>query len=1227
MSGTLLVPVQLQALLVNPKVRAQGFQRWSMDYSALATFTSPEPAPFTGLDAAWATDPANDGVHVQWTLPAALRRGTHDAATGATAYPLVPNRWLVVRLAAPAGAVLQRSARGWIVESDYLGPDGLSPYLDPNAPRPVPLRLGRVLPLDGWRAGPGRQPFLTAVAPGNVAFASYQPSGVGVFSFHDPATDLAEGQVVSYLVAGWYSDPAADILAPPRQPAGLPARLAELGWSVTGTESATKSVFHGAISHLTYSHTAVGTRPTATALAVGNSSIDAVTALVRARAARQPGSTVNPDLLEAFQYDLLRTLDDLDGPVELRTRIHEAWFAAQPGGSVWQVVDVPAGDSRQAAQQDSSTGEQDGAPAAQPQWLSELNRAQSAYDTAVRELATLQSRLYELWWKRNRANAMPQRPPVPADSEFAGALDPNRTGSLANQVLVKTKQVADAQTAIPWGGTQDALAAAITAYTRQHPLPAGTELKRAELPAFRSAADPVVVIAGAHAQSYDDELGTTKEGLLPCRFADQTVTGITVDPPPPQPPLVVISTPSQQPPFRPPPPRPITLTTAMMAAYLPTLNVSALDPVISTLLNELFFLDPVNAPVVALAAAGAVGRPPNPLAVLPAITQSMTTGEHMTGTVPAILPQPWSQPWAPLFLVWEVAYYPVPLNDANWQFDGTDYTCVRAAPRGGPIRLSGKSLLAPQPAFTMKARLDTYLATNPDADLVAVESFVSSVDGWDLLSQALSGFNAQLTLRDPASLRAPDARTVIAPPSITMASLIGRGALAMPLAGGAVGATAQPVGGSGFQTMRAGQFAFTRISVVDRFGQSLDVLTSANAATFAPALGEGLAPQTSFAGPAPTARYAQLPPRLLQGARLDAQFLPAASAPVPPGGTVLLDDPDAPDPICAWIVPSPLDRALACYSPEGAMLGHLATTAASGARVSWLPAPGSAFREINTLTRTYPVLGSFLSRLIGAGPAALADLLATIDAVLWTIDPPGSGDETHLAALAGRPLALARASVHCELMGPAPTDPTWPFTFAPPPPPPSDMSFPIRLGDARLRGDGLVGYLADPGDDRFYAPYVPSGLTSHYVQAIGPRTFLRPRFGDPAPTTVTLLLDPRAPVHLVSDVLPVATLRLPQRFVADALAAMALTVRVGPVLTDIVQQAGTAAPAVVLPRPPRAHGTWEWIEAQVPEAGPGAPVSAFDISPADAAARFPGTAPTVRSGWLKLSGGFTPPST
>ena len=1209
MTAPLLVPVQLQALLVNPNVRAQGFQRWTMDYTALDAFASPEPAPFAGLDPTWASSSANDGVHLQWTLPSALRRGVHDPATGVTTYPLVPNRWLVLRIWGPAtqSGPARRSCTGWIVESDHLGTDGTSAYLDPAAATPTPVQIGRALPLATWTETGTRPLFLTALAPGNVAFASYQPYGAGVFSFHDQAAGLSTGTTVSYLVAGWYSDPSADILAAPTQTGGFAARLADLGWSAKGPQTATSTLFHGAICTLAYSTTAVGNRPTAIAVAVGNTSVDAMTAMIRAQAARQPELALHPDLIEAFQYDLLRTLDDVDGPARLQAQIHEAWFAAHPGGSVWQVVSAPPTDSVQAAEQEQG----EGGPVAQPAWLAALNQAQTAYDDAVQVLAALQRQLYDVWWKRGRANAMSQRPAGLTDAQFAAALDPSQQDSVAAQVVARTAQVTAARAAIPWGATQAALATAITAYTQQHPLPPGTELKRADRPAFRAPADPVVVIAGAHADAFNDDLGTTAAGLLPCRFPDQTVVGLEL------PPLdqgtsnpVSGPGPGPQPQFP-----PIRADQELMGDYLPTANLAALPTTVAALPLELFFLDPDNAATIGAVAASAWGQPAAAAQLATQTRQMVAAGQDVLGMLPAIRPQTWAQPWAPLFLEWQVAYRPIPYGP-SWQFDGSQYTWSgQGAQPAGPISLSGRSLLMPQPSFTFKARLDAYLATSPDADLAAVENFVASVDNWDLLSQALSGFTAQLSLRDPASLRAPDATTVIVPPSTTMATLVGGGAGTMPMADGAqVAAGGAPLSGSGWQALRAGQFAFTRLSVVDRFGQSLDVVAPATAAAFTPVIAEGLAPQTEFAGPPPTARYIQLPPRLLQPARWDIAFTPSvADGLAAPSGE--------PNPVGAWILPSALDGALACYDPAGNALGEVALTAAAtgGTQVSWLPAPGSTRPTISTLTSSFPDLAAFLGGLVTAGPAAFADLMTTIDATLWTIDPPGTGDETYLSVLAGRPLALARTSVRGEPAGPPATDPAWQYTFAPQASPVSGYTFPVRLGDAALRGDGLIGYLAEPDYGHFHAAYLPEGLTSTYVEAIGPGSFISAGFGTSAPAYVTLLLDPKVPVHLTSDILPTTAIHLPQRFVADALAAMALNIRFGPILTDILQPAGDAPPAVLLPRPTELDGTWSWAETDATGA------TVYDITPIDAAVRFPATAPTLRTGWLRLTGGLQPP--
>jgi len=1198
MAAPLIVPVQVQALLVNARVRAQGFQRWSMDYANLAAYVSAEPPAFSGDDPDWAADPLDDGVHLHWTLPTALRHGVQDPATGTTTYPKVPNRWLVVRTAGPSGVPGGRTATAWVVQSDYLGADGTSPYVDPTAPTPTPTLIGRALPLAGWSETGTGPLFLTAVGPGNVAFASYQPYVANVFSLHDSVTGVTEGEVLSYLVVGWYSDPSADLLAGPAATGGFAALTAALGWGVTGTGTATTSVYHGMVRDLTWSSTATAARPTATRLAVGNTSVDALTALIRLQAAQQAQPALDPDLLEAFQYDLLRALDDPDGPALLDAKIHDAWFGSRSGGSVWEVVTVPPADSTQAATQED-------VPVPPPSWLAGLNQAQAAYDQAVRELSALRRQLYETWWKRGNAARLPAYPEGLTDAHFAAALNPAQPGGIAAQVVAQTAGVAAAQAAIPWGATQADLAEAIMAYTATHPLPPGTELKRSDLPPFRAAADPVVVVAGTQANAFVDDLGTDANGLLPCRFADQVVTGLVLPGPP----------------VTPPPPPTATVTAATLAGRAPRVDLTNVPAVPGALVTEFLLLDPANAALVVL--LGLDSTDPGTIAQTAA---HMTAGADVVGTLPAILPPIWTQPWAPLFFEWEVLYYPIayaqppaqpgaaPLSP--WSFDGTGYTWTGAgADTADPIVLSGRTVLTPQPAFTFKARLDAYLASNPDVTLSDLESFITSIDGWDFLSQTLSGFNALLTRRDPTSGLAPDATTVIIPPSTTLATLVGPDATARPLPG-----ATQPEFGtwpsSGFQPLRAGQFAFRRAAVVDRFGQSLDLVTPDTSAATAPVPAESLEPQGSYVLPGETARFVQLPPRLLQPARLAAGFVSATD------DTVSLPvDGDA-NPVCAWIVPNYLDAALSCYDPGGAALGEVSLTVATSgqSQVTWLPAPRSGYGSIASLAPAFPHLAGFLQGVAGAGPGAFTDLLATIDATLWSIDPPGTGDETYLSVLVGRPLALVRAALRCELAEPALTDPAWPFTFAPQPAELLTYSFPVRLGAVNLSGDGLVGYLAGSDAAHFAAVLAPAGLTTSYVSAIAAGNFLQLSFADADPTYLTLLLDPQAPVHAFTDILPVATLMVPQRFVASALGALAVTVRDGPLLTDFLTPSGAAVPEVVLPRPTELNGTWSWVETD------GAVATTYGITPADQAARFPSTAATLRTGWLQLSGALGPSS-
>ncbi|MGW1659215.1 hypothetical protein [Streptomyces atratus] len=224
------------------------------------------------------------GVYLQWQLPEALATGHYSPDSGQTAFPLVPNRWLVVRYHGPANA---RQAAGWVVHSDYLDNDGpqwgacgtarsLALYDSRTGPAATGRRLD--LRVGSWvePEGPTEGLFLTAVGPGLPTFAAYQPYNQDVFSVHDslvyrngdPA--LADG-TLSYLVTGWYSDDGADNLSKsagigdllPPDPAELPpepARLAgildALGWQPPGSSQTPRTLYSGTALGVAWRHDA-----------------------------------------------------------------------------------------------------------------------------------------------------------------------------------------------------------------------------------------------------------------------------------------------------------------------------------------------------------------------------------------------------------------------------------------------------------------------------------------------------------------------------------------------------------------------------------------------------------------------------------------------------------------------------------------------------------------------------------------------------------------------------------------------------------------------------------------------------------------------------------------------------------------------------------------------------------------------------------------------------------
>jgi len=73
---------------------------------------------------------------------------------------------------------------------------------------------------------------------------------------------------------------------------------------------------------------------------VGNTSIHALTALITSQAAAA-NETIDSELLEAFQLNLLDMLDRPDGSALLTEKLRASFFQRHQGGYGWIIVDAP----------------------------------------------------------------------------------------------------------------------------------------------------------------------------------------------------------------------------------------------------------------------------------------------------------------------------------------------------------------------------------------------------------------------------------------------------------------------------------------------------------------------------------------------------------------------------------------------------------------------------------------------------------------------------------------------------------------------------------------------------------------------------------------------------------------------------------------------------------------------------------------------------------------------
>ncbi|MFD5191020.1 hypothetical protein ACFWMU_23180 [Streptomyces sp. NPDC058357] len=1281
----LIVPVRISAMAVNDRVREETFFRQAPHFPRPPSYREDPEPDFTTFDLDFQTLDSSDGVYLQWELPAAAVRGRADTArlepaAGAAAaadpdavvYPLLPNRWMVVRYHHPdtSTAADPPSATGWLLWSDHIDPDGGSPFPDPGATDNDEVAgatryvgTAHSLDADGWKPQGGErfQP-VTALGPGIPGFTVYQPYNSNILSFHDPLRtngdkgDLLPAGTVSYLVVGWHQDPADDLLAPealksllifrdgegsvPATPEELVAAgLRALNWTITPpavppAPAPQRDLYHGLLLGLPWQNTQhfPSDRPQAAGevtYALGNSALDARSALPAA-------TTLAPRdrlLHRAFAQDCLDAVATAldDGRDTLDAAALATWFLASQTGYRWQITDSPqqAGIKPPVKQNAQEL-------ALERDWLTRLNADQSAYDARLRDLAEAQTRLYDLWWL---AGTDPAKQPPDFPARAGAQLDPEQPGTLAAQVKALRDECFGAQglrEKVPHGATTHELADAITAYASTRKLPAGRRLKRIPLPPYHQPTDPLVLIKGA-----GTPLTAYPTTPTPCRLPGQLIDHDEIT-------------------GRPTTPPPAPTRFGELAADL---TWAPLDG----LLSEFRALEDLTRRVF----AHWPPVPPDPTSPAPPelIQDAQTLGWKPVTAVGGtpLWPAPcvlWRQAWSPLMVLWTATIHPlpylsggtVPATEAapvqNWAFDGARYLWRGTGALPEPPTLVGHSLLTDLPAFVLNGRVTQYLARRPDAPADLLRTLVE--EAGDEICQTLDGVNAALARR----IRSNHHEPLDGPAAALLSTRILVPAPSLP----------PDPAAQHFEPVRAGQIVLTRLSVVDRFGRSVNILDPmVPQQSPDPRLADSVKPNNDPAGhitgpltaPRETpSKCVQLTPRLQQAARTRFDTVCARD-----DTTVINPDddipPENPGPLCGWLVPDRRASTLLVYGAGGEPLGELLATAPDDEhyQVDWTPLPGSPWLTREDVlgapfAAAHPHLCGILGTVLGPGESgeagwlrAYTELHGILDEGLLSIAPAHRGEDPAWSLVGGRPVAVVRARLGIELAASPLPAADWDRLLTGPAESDGnrlrEIRWPVRLGDSTRPDDGLIGFFTADRDTpdqtatnyrQLYTPYPPGGTAGEYARGLDPATdpAVRARRADTTPTTgdhslswVTLLIDPWRSATATTAILPAVSARLPTACVDGPRSRLTVSLRIGPLLAGTIAPTtpGEADPqpahGLALPKPSPRYGTWTWSERTPPHETP--LWASLPINGPSTAVHPPDYPPDARTGHLTLT--------
>lgn len=870
--------------------------------SRISAVEAPGPVPVAGTpsDDIPSTPPIRAkrvGVYLHWSLPRMYRAGvgagavkldlpTKENRSQNPDYRQVPNRWLVgrhLKSFSPSTATGLQEFDGWVIESDALrGTDELgvdvdlesdvSPFVqyqagqesDPGVlDQQAQNYLGQKIPAGDWverSTTVKRLRPLTVMNSSNLYFADNTHHNANVFSMVDSfdyidaagKTAHLESAECDYVVVGWHSKDSQD----PLDDGGLHGTfeerfrslflraLSDEWWKKNKVVTATtRLIFHGAVYNVTFKHDDKPPTPA-----------DQYARLFTADEKMEPISIgVSPlDATLSFLQAHKSNADQILGAntTEVAANIvslTELLYATEDGYdgrakasdliSSNNFMRTPGGNYWQFDER-ADRGKPPIVPTdAQKQLLIQANDLQDLYNAAIRKRKLNQWLLFTVWWNYI---SDPEASSAARQAQYTAQAAKFRDLISSSQMLAEnTQEQIDTIVGTP----------VVPPKVLARSIPRDT---------FQQRKDPTICIAGIPSGWPLEYLGT-----LPCREL-QTVQGFSDG----------------------------EFVTSLISHFR-VRDDDDLNIAIKLLVNE-----------------------------------ALSTQDH--GTLLGF--KQWSgQPFCPLFLEWEASYFHIPFD--RWSIDlqsspvsnnqsHVRYVVKEALSDDPDITkdqrtVGGRIMILPQPTFSLEAIVAQVLDiagidVPPDLeDPTERDKFLRDIRNLNLMSGELQGITSHLLTTMEGSHVAPNMslpgreQVVALKAAADAVTDIGLTDLDVVMIQDQSAATPYSslfdFSGSGYQPFKGvthGQMKFTRMSLVDKFGQAicpispqLPLIDGGDDDPIYPCLGDQVCPgfisgsqelntvtpltraDPHLPGEYPLCPYIQLTPAVNQEARLNAAFV------------------------------------------------------------------------------------------------------------------------------------------------------------------------------------------------------------------------------------------------------------------------------------------------------------------------------------------------------------------